>query len=144
MSASGDAPQVWSGSDFPYMCLKDERRTRAFREAIERRVRPGDTVVDVGAGSGILSLFAASAGAGRVHAVEIDHSLAAALRETVALNGLDDVVTVAEGDVLGAPLPQGADVVVAEIIDTGLLDELQVPARSTACGSAASSPATPA
>ena len=126
MTTSGP-PQIWSSSDFPYMCLKDERRTRAFGDAIAHTVTPGDVVVDVGAGSGILSLFAASAGASRVYAVEVDHSLAAALRDTVALNGLDDVVTVVEGDVLDADLPVGADVVVAEIIDTGLLDELQVP-----------------
>jgi hypothetical protein len=130
MSTSGGARPIWSGSDFPYMCLKDERRTAAFRAAMERTVRPGDTVVDVGAGSGILALFAASAGASRVHAVEIDHSLATALRETVALNGLDDVVTVVEGDALDAALPRG--VVVAKIIDTGLLDELQVPALAHA------------
>jgi predicted RNA methylase len=110
------------------MCLKDRRRTLAFREAIERVVRPGDTVLDIGAGSGILSLFAASAGARRVHAVEIDHLLATALRRTIALNGAGEVVTVVEGDVLEAGLPDRVDVVVAEIIDTGLLDELQAPA----------------
>jgi predicted RNA methylase len=95
---------------------------------MERTVRPGDTVVDVGRRERHPRLFAASAGARRVHAVEIDHSLATALRETVALNGLDDVVTVVEGDALDAALPRGVDVVVAKIIDTGLLDGLQVPA----------------
>jgi predicted RNA methylase len=100
----------------------------AVRDAIERVVRPGDTVLDVGAGSGILSLFAASAGARRVYAVEIDHLLATALRTTIARNGMAGVVEVVEGDVLEADLPAPVDVVVAEIIDTGLLDELQAPA----------------
>jgi predicted RNA methylase len=127
MTVASDSPAIWSSSDFPYMCLKDERRTRAFGEAIRRTVWSGDTVIDVGAGSGILSLFAASAGARRVHAVEVDPTLAAALRTTVAMNGLSDVVTVVEGDALEADLPRGADVVIAEIIDTGLLDELQAP-----------------
>ena len=36
MTTSGP-PQIWSSSDFPYMCLKDERRTRAFGDAIARR-----------------------------------------------------------------------------------------------------------
>ncbi len=123
--------EIWSNTDFPYMCLKDERRTLAFRAAIGRVVRGDDTVLDVGAGTGILSLFAASAGARRVYAVEIEHSLAEALRTTIALNDLAEVVTVVEGDVRDADLPTGIDVVIAEIIDTGLLDELQVPALNS-------------
>ncbi len=123
--------EIWSNTDFPYMCLKDERRTLAFRAAIGRVVRGDDIVLDVGAGTGILSLFAASAGARRVYAVEIEHSLAEALRTTIALNHLTEVVTVVEGDVRDADLPAGIDVVIAEIIDTGLLDELQVPALNS-------------
>jgi predicted RNA methylase len=115
---------IWSNTDYPYLCLVDRERTLAFREAIEASVRPGDVVVEVGAGTGILTLFAAAAGASRVHAVEIDPVLARALRETVVANGLEDVVTVVEGDALTADLPE-ADVVVAELVETGLLDEMQ-------------------
>lgn len=119
--------QIWSNTDFPYMCLKDELRTLAFRDAIRAVVRPGDVVVDVGAGTGILSFFAAEAGAAAVHAVEIDPVSAAALRRSVALNpAVGDRVRVVEGDAAQADLPP-ADVVVAEIIETGLLDEQQVP-----------------
>jgi SAM-dependent methyltransferase len=120
--------EVWSNTDFPYMCLKDEGRTLAFRDAIRAVVRPGDVVVDVGAGTGILSFFAADAGAAAVYAVEVDPVSALALRRSVELNpGLAGNVIVVEGDAATVELPLGVDVVVAEIIETGLLDEMQVP-----------------
>jgi predicted RNA methylase len=120
--------EIWSNTDFPYMCLKDEVRTTAFRDAIRAVVRPGDVVVDVGAGTGILSFFAAEAGAAEVHAVEIDPVSAAALRRSIELNPhVADRVRVVEGDAAVADLPRGVDVVLAEIIETGLLDEQQVP-----------------
>jgi SAM-dependent methyltransferase len=120
--------EIWSNTDFPYMCLKDEVRTLAFRDAIRAVVRPGDIVVDVGAGSGILSFFAAEAGAARVYAVEIDPVSAAALRQSIELNpAIADRICVVEGDAALVDLPRSVDVVVAEIIETGLLDEQQVP-----------------
>ena len=118
------SPAIWSGSDFPYMCLKDWVRTEAFRRAIAATVTAGDVVVDVG--TGILSFFAAATGAGRVYAIEIDPILCARLRTSVALNGLDDVDTVIAGDAARVPLPRGVDVFIGELIDTGLLDEMQV------------------
>ena len=120
--------EIWSNTDFPYMCLKDEARTWAFRDAIRAVVRPGDVVVDAGAGSGILSFFAAEAGAGQVYAVEIDPVSAAALRRSIVLNpAVADRLSVVEGDAAVVDLPRHADVVVAEIIETGMLDKQQVP-----------------
>jgi len=45
---------IWSNTDYPYACLLDVERTEAFRKAIQKVVKPGDIVVEVGAGTGIL------------------------------------------------------------------------------------------
>lgn len=119
---------IWSSIDQPYACLKDTERTLAFKRAIDQTVVPGDVVIDAGAGSGILSLMAAAAGAKKVYAMEIDHTLAEVLRRTVKANRMDNVIQIVEGDILDADLGLTADLVIAELMDTGLIDELQVPA----------------
>ena len=119
--------EVWSNTEFPYMCVKDERRTPAFREAIRSTVRPGDVVIDVGAGTGILSFFAASAGAAKVYAVEIDPVSAAALRRSVALNpAVGDRIHVVEGDAATVDLPRRGSSS-PRSSRPGSLDEQQVP-----------------
>jgi predicted RNA methylase len=83
-------------------------------------------VLEAGAGTGILSLFAAAAGAAHVVAIEIDGLLAAALRRTVALNGFADVIEVVSGDAATCGLLRRADVFIGELLETALLDEEQV------------------
>jgi predicted RNA methylase len=117
---------IWSNTDFVYMCLRDRRRTEAFRAAITAVVRPGDHVLEIGAGSGILSLFACEAGAATVTAVEVDPVLADLIAATARANGLHHRMTVINADARESHLPP-ADVVIAELIETGLLDEPQIP-----------------
>lgn len=120
--------RIWSSTDFPYQCLVDTRRTEAFRAAIHATVKPGDVVLDAGSGSGILSFFAADAGARTVLAVEIDPYLADCLQRSILANRLSSTVKVICGDVCTAELPQRVDVFIGEMIDTGLMDEVQAPA----------------
>lgn len=123
--------EIWSNTDFPYMCLRDKSRTEKFRQVISKVINKQDTVLDIGSGSGILSFFAAEAGAKKVFAVEIDHLLADSLRKSIKLNNLSDVIEVFEGNVLDIKLPKNVNVLIAEIIETGLIDELQIPVLNT-------------
>ena len=100
----------------------DRVRTGAFRRAIDSVVRPGDIVLDVGAGSGILSVFAARAGAARVYAVERT-SAAVLAQELAAANGVAEIVQVIHGDVMDVELPERVDVIVSEWLGGFGIDE---------------------
>ena len=102
--------------------IRDRVRTDAFRRAIESVVRPGDVVLDVGAGSGILSLFAARAGAARVYAVERT-TVAAVAQGLAAANGVAEIVQVIHGDVMEIELPERVDVIVSEWLGGFGIDE---------------------
>ncbi len=102
--------------------LCDRVRTEAFRRAIDSVVRPGDVVLDVGAGTGILSLFAARAGAARVYAVERT-TVAVLAQELAAANGVAEIVQVIHGDIIGIELPERVDVIVSEWLGGFGIDE---------------------
>jgi len=102
--------------------IRDRVRTGAFRRAINAVVRPGDVVLDVGAGSGILSVFAARAGAARVYAVERT-SIAVLAEQLAAANGVAEIVKVIHGDVMDIELPEQVDVIVSEWLGGFGIDE---------------------
>ena len=102
--------------------IHDRVRTEAFRRAIESVVRPGDVVLDVGAGSGILSLFAARAGAARVYAVEAT-TVAVVAQGLAAANGAAEIVQVIQGDIMEVELPERVDVIVSEWLGGFGIDE---------------------
>lgn len=87
---------------------------------LEEYVRPGDRVLDLGTGSGILAVAAAKMGAGEVLALDIDAAAAAVARETVSLNGLAGVVEVRRGGIESAAPPY--DAVAANIFPNVLIE----------------------
>lgn len=87
---------------------------------LEEHVRPGDRVLDLGTGSGILAVAAARLGAGEVLALDTDAAAVAVARETVSLNGLAGVVDVVRGGIESAAPPY--DVVAANIFPNVLAE----------------------
>jgi protein arginine N-methyltransferase 1 len=111
-----------SSFDFHHSMLADELRTTSFLSAIEATVKPGDIVVDIGTGTGVLSVFAAKAGASQVYAIEQEAIIGVA-REIASRNGLSDIITFVEGSSLEVELPEKADVLITETIGNMALDE---------------------
>jgi len=68
---------------------------------LEKVVQPGDDVIDVGTGSGILSIAAAKLGAKHVLAVDLDPVAVSSATENAKLNDLDNIITVKLSDLLG-------------------------------------------
>ncbi len=96
--------------------LGDSVRTAQWVRAVKELVRPGDVVVDIGTGTGILAVAAVQAGARHVYALEASSSLMAAQR-VIHANGASDHVTLIRGWSTAIELPERADVLVSEILD---------------------------
>jgi len=106
------------------LMLEDTPRTTGYQQAIQNAGVAGKVVLDVGAGSGILSLFCYRAGARRVYAVEACPGMARPLQEVVTANGASDVVKVISGRVEDIPeLEEQVDVIVSEWMGFYLLHE---------------------
>jgi len=104
-----------SSFDLHHLLLADQDRLRAVRAAFQETVRPGDVVVDLGAGTGILGFLALQAGAGRVYAIE-RHPIVKLARALAAENGVEDRVRFVVGDSRRVKLPERADLVVSDLV----------------------------
>jgi protein arginine N-methyltransferase 1 len=106
--------------------LADHTRVAAFDAAIRETVRPGDVVLDLASGTGILGLLACRAGAARVYCVE-SGAIVGFAREIAAANGFADRMTFIRDHSTRAELPERADVLVTDQIsrfgfESALLD----------------------
>jgi hypothetical protein len=112
----------FEGTSVHALMLNDRARTLGFIRAIQAVVRPGDVVVDIGTGSGILAMAAARAGARRVFAIE-PSSMADTAAAVFEANGFEDRITVLRGTSFSVTLPEVADVIVTEMLGHHALDE---------------------
>lgn len=105
--------------------LLDKERLAIFKRAIEKTVKPRDVVYDVGTGSGILAMFAAKI-AKKVYAIELDPITYQYAIENIKVNKFDNI-TLIEGDAIDYNIQDRVDVIIAEMLDTALITEPQIP-----------------
>jgi len=111
-------PEIPNLYEFPSIhndMIYDENRVGKYRDAIFRTVKEGDVVLDVGAGTGILSFLCLQAGAKRVHSVDRSPVIKWA-EELAEANGFSDRIVFHPKDSREVVLDEKVDVIVSELI----------------------------
>ena len=121
--------ESYAHNDIHETMLKDTVRTDAYRDFIynNKHLFAGKTVLDIGCGTGILSMFCAKAGAAKVIAVDRSEIIDKA-RENIFRNGLSDVIVTLKGKIEDVTLPvDKVDIIVSEWMGYCLLYEAMLP-----------------
>lgn len=101
---------------FHDLMLNDRLRMTAYRRAIFEAVKPGDLVLDLGTGTGILSQWALEAGARRVFGVDLSAPILALAVERIRSAGVADRFEPINQLSYDVQLPQRVDVLISEIM----------------------------
>lgn len=96
--------------------LRDAVRNAAFFQALEKTVKSGDFVLDIGAGTGIWAIAAAKLGAKRVVAIDADELMVGVVKTLAAEHGVAKQVEAIWGSSFDVSLAREFDVVVSETI----------------------------
>ncbi len=119
------AEQVWSplseslldwDEAFHDLMLNDKLRMTAYRQAIFETVKPGDMVVDLGTGTGILSQWALEAGAARVYGIDLNTAILEQAQARMQRAGYAERFVPINRLSYEVVLPQRVDVLISEII----------------------------
>jgi protein arginine N-methyltransferase 1 len=106
------------------LMLADRRRMNAYARGIAANVQPGDVVLDLGTGTGILGCMAAAQGARKVYA--IDHDSVDIARALAEANGLSNIEFHQVHSERFEP-PEQVDVIIHELIGDRIFDERMIP-----------------
>jgi len=116
---------TYNAIDIHLVMLQDRIRTEGYKRAIEAVVRPGDRVLDFGCGTGILSFFAARAGASAVYAVDRSPMIRTA-QDLARANGIPNI-RFFKGEGGAVELPTKVDVIVSEFMGHFVFHEQMLP-----------------
>ena len=107
--------------------MNDKVRNNAYSEAIKLAIDDGAFVLDIGTGSGLLSLMAAANGAGKVITCETSNTIAKVAKEIVSSNGFGEKISVLNKKstdlIVGKDLPQKADLIISEVLSAEFVGE---------------------
>lgn len=90
-------------------------------EYLEKYVKPGYDVFDIGTGSGILSIVSAKLNAEHVQGVDLDEVAVDSANKNVKLNGVQDRVDIKHGDLVDV-IDGRADIIVSNILAEVIID----------------------
>lgn len=118
-----------------YEMLSDYIRTESYRKAMldNKHLFKGKVVMDIGCGTGILSMFACSAGAKKVYAIE-KASVFRLAKEIIKENKMDDRIEIINDTVETIKLPEKVDIIVSEwmgylLLFEGMFDSVKIAAN---------------
>jgi protein arginine N-methyltransferase 7 len=124
--AKAPTPLIEAVNDFHFAMMNDVPRNQFYLDLLKRHVTPETGVLEIGAGSGLLSMMAAQLGAKWVVAVEGSAEMSRLAQSNVAANNFSDKIRVLHKmstDLALKDLPGRPDILVSEIFGTLLLGE---------------------
>ena len=111
-----------------FRMLNDKKRNLAYKQAISKAIGQGnDVVLDIGSGTGILSMFAVQSRARKVYACEMSKTMFEMGQDVLKANEMEKLVhTVHKKSTeikVGEDIPERVSLIVTETLDCGLLGE---------------------
>ncbi|KAM6440791.1 protein arginine N-methyltransferase 9 isoform 1-T2 [Liasis olivaceus] len=118
----------WVVERWHFIMLNDSNRNLLYQKAIQKAVHSGyRSVLDIGTGTGILSMFAKKAGASSVYACELSKTMYELACEVLAANHLDEEIKLLHMKSLDIEIPEHiperVSLVITETVDAGLFGE---------------------
>ncbi|XP_069487350.1 protein arginine N-methyltransferase 9 isoform X2 [Ambystoma mexicanum] len=118
----------WLVERWHFIMLNDTKRNQTYQRAIQKAVHSGcTTVLDIGTGTGILSMFAKKSGAAHVYACELSKTMYELACDVVAANHMDGEIKLLHMKSFDIDIPKHipdrVSLVVTETVDAGLFGE---------------------